>query len=139
MNIAVRYLTRGGNTKKLADAIAKAAGITAQDCAAPLAGPVDLLFLGGSVYWGGVDKGLKQFIAQLDPAAVKRVAVFGTAALKAEPDREIENLLRARGVSVSKHSFHCRGAFAAMHKGRPDAGDLAQAAAFAQSALEAAE
>lgn len=84
MNTAVRYFTRGGNTKKVADAIANAAGVEAKDCSASLTETVDLLFLGGSVYWGGIDKNLIQFIEKLDPAMVKCVAVFGTSALKKE-------------------------------------------------------
>ena len=139
MNIAVRYLSRGGNTKKLADAIAAEAGVAAKDCSVPLSEPVDLLFLGGSVYWGGIDKGLKAFIAQLDPAKVKRVAVFGTSALKKEPDREIDRLVRARGIPVSGQGFHCPGEFAAVHKGHPDSGDLSRAAAFARAAIDGAE
>lgn len=137
MTTAVRYVTRGGNTKKLADAIAAEAGVEAKDCSVPLTGPVDLLFLGGSVYWGGIDKKLKQFIDQLDPAMVKCVATFGTAALKKEPDREIEQRLQARGIPVASHSFHCRGEFAAVHRGHPDSRDLQQAAAFAKTALDA--
>ena len=139
MTIAVRYVTRGGNTKKLAAAIAKETGAEAMACSAALTEPVDLLFLGGSVYWGGIDKDLKQFITQLDPAKVKCVAVFGTSALKKEPDREIEKLVRDRGIPVSSHSFHCRGAFAAVHKGHPDSDDLRQAAVFAQAAVKAME
>ncbi|MBE7719893.1 flavodoxin family protein [Lacrimispora indolis] len=137
MNTAVRYFTRGGNTKKVADAIANAAGVEAKNCSAPLTEPVDLLFLGGSVYWGGIDKNLKQFIEQLDPAMVKSVAVFGTSALKKEPDREIEKLIGNKGIPVSSRSFHCRGEFSAVHKGHPDGDDLKKAAAFARTALEA--
>lgn len=136
MKTTVRYYTRGGNTKKLAEAVAEAAGGQAKDCSAPLTEAVDLLFLGGSVYWGGIDKNLKQFIARLDPAKVKCVAVFGTSGIKKEPDREIERLVRERGIPVSSHSFHCRGAFSAMHKGHPDGDDLKQAAAFVQTMLK---
>lgn len=136
MKLAVRYYSRSGNTKKVAEAIAKATGVEAHECAAQLSEPVDLLFLGGSVYWGGVDTNLKLFIEQLDPGKVKCVAVFGTAALKKEPDRETEKLLRKRGISVSNHSFHCRGAFSVLHKGHPDNDDLQQAAIFALKATE---
>ncbi|QAT42991.1 flavodoxin family protein [Aminipila luticellarii] len=135
MKTTVRYYTRSGNTKKLAEAIAKEAGAEAKECSAPLTEPVDLLFLGGSVYWGGIDKNLRQFIAQLDKEKVKCVAVFGTSALKKEPDLELEKLVREKGIPVSRHSFHCWGAFAAMHKGHPDSDDLKQAANFVQAAL----
>ncbi|MFT4104715.1 MAG: flavodoxin domain-containing protein [Lacrimispora sp.] len=137
MNTAIRYFTRGGNTKKVADAVSRAAGVEAKDCSKALTEPVDLLFLGGSVYWGGIDKKLRQFIDQLDPAKVKCVAVFGTSALKKEPDREIEKLLQNKGIPVSKHSFHCWGEFSAVHKGKPDSSDLKQAEAFARTALSA--
>lgn len=36
MKVAVRYYTRGGNTKKLADAISKALGVPAQTTSVPL-------------------------------------------------------------------------------------------------------
>ncbi|MDR1271412.1 MAG: flavodoxin, partial [Clostridiales Family XIII bacterium] len=67
MNIAVRYFSRGGNTKKVAEAIAKAAGVEARDCSAALTEPLDLLFLGGSIYASSVDQALKDFVEQLDP------------------------------------------------------------------------
>ena len=46
MKIAVRYFSRGGNTKKLADAIAKAVGVDAETTSVPLTEDVDILFLG---------------------------------------------------------------------------------------------
>ena len=131
MKIAVRYVSRGGNTEKVAKAIAKAVGVEAKDCSTSITEPVDLLFLGGSVYWGGVDKKLKQFITQLNPQMVGCVAPFGTSALVNEPDKQTEKLVRSRGIPLSKHSFHCRGAFTAMHKGHPNNEDLKQAANFA--------
>ena len=50
MKIAVRYYTRSGNTKKLAEAIAKAVGAEAKTVDEPLWEDVDILFLGSSVY-----------------------------------------------------------------------------------------
>lgn len=45
MKTAIRYFTRSGNTKKLADAIAGAVGVPALTVAEPLREPVDTLFL----------------------------------------------------------------------------------------------
>ncbi len=137
MNIEVRYVSRSGNTKKVADAIAEAVGVEAKDCSEPLTTPIDLLFLGGSVYGGGVDKVLKQFIDQLSPEKVKCVAAFGTSAIKKEPDRETEKLVHNKGIPVSSQSFHCRGEFSVVHKGHPDNDDLKQAASFALAAVKA--
>ena len=55
MRVAIRYCTRGGNTKKLADAISKAIGVDAEATSVPLTEDVDILFLGSSVYANGVD------------------------------------------------------------------------------------
>ncbi len=137
MKIEVRYFSRSGNTKKVADAIAKSVGVTAKDCSVPISEQVDLLFLGGSVYGGGIDKALKEFISQLDPDKVKCAALFGTSAIKREPDREMEKLVREKRIPVSENRFHCRGAFSVMHRGHPNDEDLKQAANFALSAFEA--
>lgn len=138
MNIAVRYYSRGGNTKKLAAAIAKEAGVAAENCSAPLTEAVDILFLGGSIYGIAIDPALKEFIANLDASKVGRAAVFASSAIKKAPQREIEDLLRQKNIPVSSHSFSCKGAFAFLHRGRPNGVDDKQAAAFARTVLEEA-
>ena len=50
MNIAVRYYTKTGNTKRLAEAVAKAVGTEAQPVSVPVTESVDILFLGNSYY-----------------------------------------------------------------------------------------
>lgn len=54
MEIKVRYFSKSGNTRKLADAIAEETHCTAQDISVPLDGYADILFLGAAVYWGGI-------------------------------------------------------------------------------------
>lgn len=72
MTIAIRYYTKTGNTKKLADVISKVAGVTAEDIEVPIETPVDILFLGSSVYAAGVDAKVKDFIASLDKEIIIR-------------------------------------------------------------------
>ena len=48
MKIAVRYYTKTGNTKKLAEAIGNAVGAEALPISVPITEPVDVLFLGNS-------------------------------------------------------------------------------------------
>jgi flavodoxin len=136
MKIAVRYHSRSGNTKKVAEAIAKAAGTEAADCGSPVTEAVDLLFLGGAVYGGRVDETLKAFIAGLDPGKIKAAAIFGTSALAKEPDRKTEKLVKERGIPVLERGFRCRGAFWFMNRGRPNEEDLKGAAEFARAVLE---
>jgi flavodoxin len=131
MNCEVRYLSKSGNTKSVAEAIAAAVGVSAKAVPEPVAADTDLLFLGGAVYAFGIDDGLKNFIETV-PATVKRAAVFSTAALVKSAYPQIKKLLVKRGIAVDPREFHCRGRFKFMHKSRPDARDLQAAAAFAE-------
>ncbi len=136
MNIAVRYHSRGGNTKKVAEAIAKAAGTQAESCAAAITEPQDLLFLGGSVYGFGIDEAVKAYIQGLDPALVGHVALFGTSAISKTGNADMAKLLAERGIPVLALDFYCRGAFTFMHKGHPNEADLKDAAAFAARVMK---
>ncbi|MDR1194504.1 MAG: flavodoxin [Peptococcaceae bacterium] len=131
MNIAVRYFTRSGNTQKLAEAIGEAVKTPALPITEPLPAPVELLFLGGSVYAGGIDQALTAFIAGLGPDAVKKAAIFSTAAILPSAYPQIKKQLEARGIEVAAEEYHCRGKFSLLHKSRPNAQDLGAAAAFA--------
>lgn len=136
MNIAVRYISRSGNTKKVADAIAEAVGVPARDCSVPLEGPVDVLFLGSAVYAAGVDDKIKEFISALDSSAVKNVVNFSTAALLPSTYSQVAKLLEAKGIAFDTREFHCRGKFAVMHGKHPDAEDLSRAQAFANAIVQ---
>ena len=48
MTFAVRYYTKTGNTKRLAEAVAKELGVEALPISEPVTEPVDALFLGNS-------------------------------------------------------------------------------------------
>ena len=135
MNIEVRFFSRSGNTKKVADAIAKAAGLQAKDCGMPISEQVDVLFLGGSVYGGGIDKSLREFIENLDQKNIKCAALFGTSAIAKNPYKEMEKMLLQKNIPIAQQRFYCRGAFTIMHRGRPNAADLKQAAEFAVNVI----
>ena len=59
MKVAVRYQSRGGNTKEIAEAIAKAADVKAEPIDISIDEPVDVLFVGGGVYAHTIDPSLK--------------------------------------------------------------------------------
>ena len=65
MTIAVRYYTKTGNTKKLAEAIAQAVGAEALPISEPIREPVDILFLGNSYYAFSIDPEVRAFIRGL--------------------------------------------------------------------------
>ncbi len=137
MNVQVRYYSKSGNTKKLADCIAQTAGVGAESIHGQGAKTeADLLFLGASVYWNGIDGTVKKFIDELDPKKVKKVAVFSTSALAERAFPDIKKRLEKKGIAVADEDFYCRGSFMTMHKGRPNADDLAKAAEFTKNVMK---
>ena len=135
MNIQVRYYSKGGNTKKLADSIAQTACTEAKVIDNGASEQADILFLGASVYWGGIDNKVKTYIDQLDPQKVKEVVVFSTSALAERAFPDIRKRLEKKGIRVAGENFYCRGQFSALHKGRPNSDDLKAASQFTQDVL----
>ena len=70
MKIAVRYYTKTGNTKRLAEAIAKAVGVEALPITAPVTESVDILFLGNSYYAFTIDPEVRRFVESLSKEKV---------------------------------------------------------------------
>jgi flavodoxin len=135
MNIQIRHLSKGGNTKKVAEAIAEVAGVAAQTISEPVPAETDLLFLGGAVYAFGIDEELARFIGALNPS-IRHAAVFSTTAVVKSAYPHIKKALDARGIAVLDEYLNCRGEFTVMHKGRPNAGDLGRARDFAHETIE---
>jgi len=132
MNIAVRYYTRSGNTKKLADAVASAISVESKDLTSPLDEKVDILFLGCSYYAFDVDEAVKNFIIE-NKDKIGKIVCIGTSAMMKSMKKPVRKVADTVGVAVAEEEFHCRGEFAKFHKGRPNETDLAKAAAFAKS------
>lgn len=131
MSTAVRYLSKSGNTKKIAEAIADAVGTQAKPIPDAIGEEVDLLFLGGAIYGFGIDESLKDYISTL-PSTIQRVAVFSTTAVVPSAYPQISTLLKEQGLTVCEDEFHCWGKFSFTHRGRPNDDDREHAAAFAR-------
>ena len=131
MKVAVRYYSRGGNTKKLAMAIAEAVGVQAETTAVPLEEDTDILFLGSSVYAYGVDEDVKRFIEDTH-VKIGKVVNFSTAAVIKSTYKQVGKLLAAKGIPQAREQYYCRGSFGPLHKGRPNAADCRAAADFAR-------
>lgn len=134
MNIAVRYFSRSGNTKRVAQAIADAVCAEALDVSVPLTEKTDILFLGSAVYAGGVDDGVKQFLA-LNKDNIGTIFNFSTAAVASSTYKQVQKLAEEHSIAIAEKEFHCRGAFAIMHSSRPNAEDLKAAADFARAVI----
>ncbi len=135
MSAAVRYFSKTGNTKKLADSIAEAVGVSAETVDVPLTEPVDVLFLGSSVYYAGADKKVKDFLKNLNGKAGK-VVIFSTAAIIESTHAQLKEYGASVGANVVDEEYHCRGVWAKrVHKGHPNAAEIKEAADFAKSVI----
>ena len=133
MKVAVRYYTKTGNTKRLAEAVAKAVGAEALPLSSPIEEPVDILFLGNSYYAFSIDPEVRAFIRSLSKDKVGRIVNFGSAAMLNSTWKKVKAEADKIGIPMEKREFHCKGEFKGLHKGRPNSEDLAAAAAFAES------
>ena len=130
MKIAVRYYTKTGNTKRLAEAVAGAAGVEALPISTPVEEPVDILFLGNSYYAFSIDPEVRNFIRSLDSSKVGRIVNFGSAAMLKSTWKKVKAEADKAGIPMEEREFHCKGEFKGLHKGRPNEEDLKAAAGF---------
>ena len=107
--VEVRYCSRGGNTKMLAEAIAEAVAVEAKDINTKVENEVDTLFLGGALYAYGIDKALTAYISELDKSKVKRVVVFSTSWLSKHAIALIKKGLDEKGIPYVDEFIYARG------------------------------
>ena len=134
MKYAVRFYTRSGNTKKLADAVAKIVSVEAKDVTVPLDERVDILFLGCSYYAFDVDEAVKKFIVD-NKDKIGKIICFGTSAMMKSMKKPVSKVADTVGVAVAQEEFHCRGQFGKIHKNRPNAADIEEVSAFVKKIM----
>ncbi len=130
MKAAVRYYSRSGNTRLVAEAIAKAAGVEAVsvDAAeAALCEPAEVLFIGGAVYAYGIDRRLQDYLRALPQGVARRAVVFSTSWVSRHAIDLIKKALTQKGVAVADEAFYV--------KNKPSAEQLRQAEDFARKFL----
>ncbi len=130
---AIRYFSREGSTKKLADAIAEELGIIAYDVNEPLVDPVDVLFLGGAVYRNDLDFEFRSFIETLDSELVGEAVVFSISSGNKMPYDVVKAILDEKGIKLNEKTYFCKGKKLFMNAGHPDIDDLKAVKIFARS------
>ncbi len=136
MKIAVRYYTKTGNTKRLAEAIAEAVGAEALPISVSVDEPVDILFLGNSYYAFSIDPEVRKFVSSLDKNKVGKIVNFGSAAMLTSTWKKVKAEAEKVGISMDEREFHCKGEFKGIHKGKPDEKDMKAATEFTRSIIE---
>jgi flavodoxin I len=129
----VLYYSRGGNTRKLADAIAEELKTKATDVkGAPINPEAGVIFLGSGSYGGRPGEDMIKFIEAHDFTG-RKVALFSTSWMNA--GKEIDTMasaLKGKGAAVLGN-YHCKGkSFSIFNRGHPNQEDMAGAKKFAQ-------
>lgn len=135
MKVAVRYFSRTGNTKKIADAIAEKVGVEAKTTDVALEENVDILFLGSAMYAAGVDPAISEFV-KTNASKIGKIASFSTTAVASSTIKLIKKIAAENNVQVLDQEFSCKGKFTLLHTNRPNEKDLDAAKEFAESVIK---
>jgi flavodoxin I len=133
----VLYYSMTGNTKKLAEAIARELGVGAKSIKTVTAVPQDgVLFIGSGCYGGKPGDDLAKFIEANDFSG-RQVAVFVTSGGGTGNEVKVmAEALKGKGASV-RGSYYCAGkAWLFFSRGHPDAKDLEGAREFAREMVK---
>ena len=125
--VAVRYYSKSGNTKLLAEAIGKGAGvipISVDEDSAKITEDIDVLFIGGALYAYGLDKVMNEYLACIDGSKVKKAVVFSTSWISKHSIDLIKKALVAKGIEVADETCYVRN--------KPNEKQMAEAEAFAK-------
>ena len=111
MKAAIRYFSRGGNVKAMAEAIARGTGLEAisiDDERAPIDEPIDLLFVGGALYNFKLDQRLTDYLKALPEGMVKEAVAFGSSMLTRRPLFLMQDRLKEKGIKVNQQAIWSR-------------------------------
>ena len=134
MKYAIRYYSRTGHTKKVAEAMAEIIGVEAKPISEKIEEDVDTLFLGSAFYAASLDENIKKFIEDLD-VNVGEIVNFSTATLLGSTYSQISKIAKEKNITMNPKEFHCKGAFGAIFKNRPNENDLEKAKIFAKEII----
>lgn len=136
MKADVVFYSATGNTRKVAEAIAEAAGCKARQAQQdPPAIDADIVFVGGAVYATSdhdIHASIKLFADRLRAAGYKgQIALFATGFSRSDAISLLRRAFLGQGLAVAKESFFCKGKFLLFMQGHPDKEDILEAKAFA--------
>lgn len=145
MKIAVVYASKGGNTKKIAQAIAnelscEALPISADATLAPssLEG-YDLVFLGTGIHAGIPNQGLLRFLETAKISSGQKFCLFLTWGGAGNTNKmvlsRLTSILRAKNAIVLDNTFACFGGWKLLRRGHPTNEEVAAARSWAKKTV----
>lgn len=105
MKTAVRYQSRGGNTKAVAEVIANSLGVRAETVDSTISEYVDVLFVGGGVYMSKADKSLCNFLSELSSNNVGQIICFSTSGSTSSAIKQMKKIAIHKGISVNENEL----------------------------------
>lgn len=132
MNIRLVYCTKTHHSHKIAEAIAAACHLTAQNVTNnPVLTDVDLLILVGGIYGSKSLPEMISFVQSLDQDSVRKVALVTSCVSNRIQQTTVRNLLMNKGIIVVDE-FVCQGSFLLVGLGHPNNTDLDNAVKYAK-------
>jgi flavodoxin len=142
MDYQVIYFSKSSlkNTKRIADVMAEALGITAVPVSPELTiERSKLLFIGSGVYIGRIGKALREFMDNLPQIEGQKVAIFIThGGGPVGATTEIREKLEEKGCVIID-TWNCLGQWAVFKRGHPTEQEVQNARTFALEAVKKAE
>lgn len=108
MKVAIRYYSKLGHTRDIANAMGEELGVKAISIVDEqnLTEEVDLLFLGGAPYANVMDEKLRTYAKGLKKELVKRVVLFTTSNWSRRTVRSLRKILTNNGIEVDEEYFY---------------------------------
>ncbi len=105
---AVRYLSKGGHTKAIAEAIAKGAEVHAISITEEpeLKEKVSVLFLGGAPYANVMAPELRTYAKKISPDMVDRIVLFTTSNWSHRTVKSLRKIFVEKGIEVENDYFY---------------------------------
>jgi flavorubredoxin len=138
MVVNVLFHSMTGNTKKIAEAIAREVGTSAEKISDETSiGEIDVLFIGDGNYGSNIHSKTRQCILRLENSKIKNVAIFGTYGGINTAVPKMKELLQTQGLHVVDDGFACKGkTWWIINRKHPTETDIAAARAFARQIME---
>lgn len=111
MRAAIRYFSRGGHVKAMAEALSRGTGVEAisiDDSKGAIEEHYDLLFVGGALYGYQLDAHFKQYLLELPEDLIDEVVCFGSSWLTRRPIYLMQDVFRAKGIKINKQAVWSR-------------------------------
>lgn len=108
MKIEIRYLSKLGHTKDIANAIGEQLNIEAKSITdyPILEEEVDILFLGGAPYANIMDNKLREFAKNLSKDKVKEIVLFTTSNWSRRTVYALKKIFKQKEIDVYEDYFY---------------------------------